>query len=323
MAFAFAAGPLAAQAPAAAKKAMTVDDYSKWRTISGQAISADGKWVAYVLELTNVVPAEAKPVLHLLNLETNADVTVNDASGRSSRRTPSGSPIRWTPARPSGRGPAAAAGRATPSARSRRQRPLARTGRSSPPPKPARAAAAARLGHPAASRRAAQPDHGGRPVLAGDRDVRFRPVVYPPRPPPARGRGRRPRGPAGRRRRTPGGARCRGPRRLCRSARPRCRPARPEDGRYQLLGSVGDFAFNRTGELLAYTVEAAVKDGNGLFVFDTRNGRVDAARQRRQELQPAGLERDGTALAVLKGIEVEKMREKTTSSSPSRTSRRP
>src|SRR5262249_24539537 len=37
-------------------------------------------------------------------------------------------------------------------------------------------------------------------------------------------------------------------------------------GRDQLLGSVGDIAFNRDGDLLAYTVDAAVRDGNGLFV---------------------------------------------------------
>jgi len=31
-------------------------------------------------------------------------------------------------------------------------------------------------------------------------------------------------------------------------------------GRDQLLGSVGDIAFNKSGDLLAYTVDAAVKD---------------------------------------------------------------
>jgi len=37
-----------AQAPA--KKAMTIDDYTKWRSIERQAISGDGKWVAYSLQ---------------------------------------------------------------------------------------------------------------------------------------------------------------------------------------------------------------------------------------------------------------------------------
>jgi hypothetical protein len=63
-----------------AKKAMTVDDYSKWRTISDQALSPDGKWLAYVVELTNVLSGETKPEMHIVNLETNADVIVNDAT---------------------------------------------------------------------------------------------------------------------------------------------------------------------------------------------------------------------------------------------------
>ena len=68
-----------AQAPA--KKALTVDDYTKWRSITDSAISGDGKWATYTLQLTNTIPAEAKPVLHLRNLETNEDVTVQDATG--------------------------------------------------------------------------------------------------------------------------------------------------------------------------------------------------------------------------------------------------
>jgi hypothetical protein len=67
-----------AQAPA--KKALTIDDYTKWRSIAGQKISGDGKWVACTLALTNTIAAEAKPVLHILNLETSADVTVDDAT---------------------------------------------------------------------------------------------------------------------------------------------------------------------------------------------------------------------------------------------------
>jgi hypothetical protein len=72
----------AAQAPA--KKALTpltVDDYTKWRTISSQDISGDGKWVAYGVSITNVPTTETKPVLHLLNLDTNQDVTVTDGTG--------------------------------------------------------------------------------------------------------------------------------------------------------------------------------------------------------------------------------------------------
>ncbi len=64
-----------------AKKALGVDDYSKWRSISGQEISPDGKWVSYVLRFSNTKPEDAKPVLHILNLETDQDVEVPNATG--------------------------------------------------------------------------------------------------------------------------------------------------------------------------------------------------------------------------------------------------
>ena len=69
----------AAQAPA--KKAIAVDDYTKWKSVNDPELSGDGKWVTYGISLTNTVAAESKPVLHLKNLETNQHVEVNDASG--------------------------------------------------------------------------------------------------------------------------------------------------------------------------------------------------------------------------------------------------
>ena len=81
-------------------------------------------------------------------------------------------------------------------------------------------------------------------------------------------------------------------------------------GRYQLLGSIGDFAFNRTGELLAFTVDAAVKDGNGVFLFDARSGRVSPLDNGARSYSRLAWSESGKALAVLKGEEVEKMREK-------------
>jgi len=71
--------PTQAQSPA--KKALTVEDYPRWRSISGQELSGNGKWVAYGLSSANTVPAEAKPALHILNLETSQDVEVQNATG--------------------------------------------------------------------------------------------------------------------------------------------------------------------------------------------------------------------------------------------------
>ena len=76
-----AAVPLAARAQA--KKALGVDDYSRWRAIGNQAISGDGKWVTYVLSQTNTAPTDAKPVLHILNLDTNQDREVANATSQT------------------------------------------------------------------------------------------------------------------------------------------------------------------------------------------------------------------------------------------------
>jgi len=83
LAYAVPAAQTAAQAPAAAaaKKALTIADYTRWRTINGAQLSGDGKWVVYGLAQTNVPQAETKPVLTILNLETNQKTDVTDATG--------------------------------------------------------------------------------------------------------------------------------------------------------------------------------------------------------------------------------------------------
>src|SRR5215468_10132599 len=65
-----------AQAAPAPKKVLSVDDYTKWRSIGNQSISGDGKWVAYVLSATNTAPTDAKPVLHLVRLDNNQDIEI-------------------------------------------------------------------------------------------------------------------------------------------------------------------------------------------------------------------------------------------------------
>src|SRR4029079_8151640 len=59
-----------APAPAAPTHALTVEDYTKWRTITGQEISGDGNWAAYVLSLTNLVQADSKPGRHLVAIQS-------------------------------------------------------------------------------------------------------------------------------------------------------------------------------------------------------------------------------------------------------------
>ncbi len=303
-----------AAAPAPAKKAMTVDDYSKWRTISGQALSADGKWLVYVLELTNVMPGETKPVMHILSLETNKDVTVEDAAGpvfspdsqwlayqvdpgaalraRRDRSGPGG-----TGNAPSGNAPSGqpSPGQTEPAPGQPGPPGQRRGGSESIPPRRVDlrnlATGAVRSWEdigtftfaPTSSHLVLRRRGGEAAGPTGQRGGGM-----PPQAPPAAGSAAAQTGPRG-------------------------RDAILLDlrtGRFQLLGSVADFAFNKAGELLAYTVDAAMKDGNGLFVFDVRNGRVTPLDNDARNYNRLAWNDEGTALAVLKGSDVEKMREK-------------
>ncbi|HEV8599721.1 MAG TPA: prolyl oligopeptidase family serine peptidase [Gemmatimonadales bacterium] len=78
----------------------------------------------------------------------------------------------------------------------------------------------------------------------------------------------------------------------------------------QLLGSVNEALFNPKGELLAYTVDAAEKDANGLFVVDLRNNRVHPLDDDSKNYSRLSWNEAGTALAVIKGLEVEKKAER-------------
>ena len=303
-----------AAAPAPAKKAMTVDDYSLWRTISDQALSADGKWLAYVLELTNVLPGETKPVLHIVNLETRKDTTVNDATapvfspdsrwiayqvdpGAAQRARQSRVGSGGSGNAPSGNGPSSqpTPGQTGP-APGQPGQPGPR-GAGTPPIPPRRVelrdlalgavrswqdigtfAFAPTSSHLVLRRR------GGEAAAPSGR----RGGGMPPQAPAAPGSATAPAG-------------TRGQDAILLDLR---------TGRFQLLGSVGDYVFNRPGTLLAYTVDAAVKDGNGLFVFDTRNGRMTPLDNDAKNYNRLAWNDEGTALAVLKGTEVEKMREK-------------
>ncbi len=311
-----APAPASAQGGAAApaKKAMTVDDYSKWRTISTQALSADGKWLVYVLELTNVLPAETKPVMHIVNLATNADVTVNDATApvfspdsqwlayqvdpgaaqraRQARGTSAGSGSA-----PSGNAPSAQPnpGQTEPGSGQPGQQAGPRGGAAPIPPRRVElrnlAAGAVRSWEeigtfafaPTSSHLVLRRRGGEASAPAGRRGGGM-----PPQAPAAPGA-------------APAAAGSRGQDAILLDLR---------TGRFQLLGSVADYAFNKSGALLAYTVDAAVKDGNGLFVFDARNGRITPLDNDAKNYNRLAWDEDGTALAVLKGTEAEKMRER-------------
>ncbi|MBL0170486.1 MAG: prolyl oligopeptidase family serine peptidase [Gemmatimonadaceae bacterium] len=292
---------LPAQTPVpGAKKVLSAEDYARWRTIDNSIITADGKWVAYGLRFTNTLPLDAKPVLHLRNLATSEEIEVPNAT------QPAFSPdAKWIaylvepppPARGSGRGASDSAAAS----------PASGTAPVTPAAQPA--VTGGRGGAAAAPPRRWELRELATGKVVSWQDVqsasfsptsthlllRRRPTGAPAATTGADGGGGG-RGGAG----AAGGA------------------VRASDavlhelstGRSQFLGSVGDIAFNRSGDLLAYTVDAAIRDGNGLFVVDLKGGRTvvldnDSLRYGRLVWNDKG-----TSVAALKGRDVDKMRER-------------
>ncbi len=285
------------------KKPLTVEDYSKWRSISGQEISGDGKWVTYVLHFTNTTPANTKPVLHLVNLDTNADVSVSNGTNASFSPDSQWLAYIVEPPQRSGRG-----------GRGGTQPPGDQPTPPETPPAPGGETQTGRGGGtpPTPPRRAEL-----RNLATGEvrswQDIQsftFSPasthMFLRRRPAQAAGatggRGTQGTGTPG----TPGtpGTSSEVPR----GVDVILLDLRTQ--RHQLLGTVGDIAFNKKGDLLAYTVDATIKDGNGLFVFDMRSGRVTTLDNDAKIYSRLAWNEEGTALAVLKGAAVEKMRER-------------
>ena len=328
-----------AQSPA--KQPLTVDDYTKWKSINEPAISPDGKWAAYVLRTTNVPEEKTNPVLHIVNVETNQDVTVANAFGETFSPDSKWIAYQVDPA-PGRRGRGARGSGSSP------QPPAPSPDASVPPAAPPTPASPPPTQVPAPAQPPAAP---GAPVAPSAPSAPQAPPapLAPQAPPPPRrvdlrnlvtgavqsfeeigsfifspdstlmvlkrrpadaattgGRGTAPQPdgpPAG-----AGGGRG-GPD----ASAPRGTDAILLDlrtGRHQLLGSVGDIAFTKKGDLLAYTVDAAVKDGNGVFVYDVRRGRVTPLDNDARVYSRLAWSDSGTALAVLKGVEVEKKRER-------------
>ncbi len=289
-------------ANASAKKVLSVDDYTKWRAIEGAQISSNGRWVASVFRFTNVVQGDTKPELHLRNTETNQDVVIPNASSPTFSLD-----SRWLvyqvdsmPARANGRGGRAGGAGAD----------------SAPPQTPGAGGRAGAAAGPQALRRFELRD-----LINGTtqrwKDVQsatfantsMHLILRRTAGTPGGGGGGRGGAPGGG---GPGGGAGGG------DAGASTVAVRGADvilvdltgGRGQLLGSVGDIAFNRNGDLLAYTVDAAVNDGNGLFVTDLKTGRPYTLDNDAKRYARVTWTADGEGLAVLKGSPVDRMRER-------------
>jgi hypothetical protein len=283
-------------AQAHAKKTLGVEDYTKWRSIQGEQISGDGNWVTYVLQLTNTPTAEAKPVLHVLNLQSNEDVSVANATNGTF--SPDAKWVAYlvdpNPGR-GGRGRASAAGTDAPPA---------------PPEGDARRSANATPRRAELRNLATGSVQSWQDIQSTTFNAASTHLVLRRRPATAQGgrgnsagaeppQGQQPAGEAGR-----GGSAPAGPRGVDTIL------VDLKTGRHQLLADVGDIAFNKQGDLLAYTVDAAVKDGNGLFLLDTVNNRMTTLDSDAKVYNRLTWSEDGSALAVLKGVEVDKRRER-------------
>jgi dipeptidyl aminopeptidase/acylaminoacyl peptidase len=264
--------PLAAQ-----KKPLTIDDYARWRTIDDAAISATGQWVAYTVRHMNVLPVDSKPVLILRNLATNQDVEIPNAhDGVFSLDS------RWivyqvdsvpAPKGRRGRDTTAADTGAAPSAKAMPSRVELRELSS---------------GHTQSWQRM----RPGIFNLTSTHLLLRRQPERGARGGSAPGLGRR------------GG-----------TANPTTEGTDAvlhdlTTGRDLFLGGVGDAAFDRQGDLLAYATQAEPRDGNGLFLMELASHRIHALDNDTLIYSRIAWSDDGDRVAALKGHPVEKKRER-------------
>ncbi len=81
-------------------------------------------------------------------------------------------------------------------------------------------------------------------------------------------------------------------------------------GALQSIGNVGTFEFNKPGTYLAYTVDAAEKTGNGAYLLNTQTGVLKALDTGDADYAQLSWNKEGSALAVLKGSKKEKLTQK-------------
>ena len=66
------------------------------------------------------------------------------------------------------------------------------------------------------------------------------------------------------------------------------------------LGNISDYKFNKSGQYLAYTVDANGKNGNGIFVMDLATGLTNALENDKANYAKINWNKEGTAFSLLK-----------------------
>jgi len=74
-----------------------------------------------------------------------------------------------------------------------------------------------------------------------------------------------------------------------------------ETGISQNIGNVGEYRFNKPGAMLAYTVDAANKGGNGVYLLNLMTGRLVPLDTGEADYTQIAWDKEGTALAFLRG----------------------
>ncbi len=85
-----------------ARRAMKVDDMSRFRNVSDPQISPDGKWVAYTVSSTDVKEDKSNTHIWMVGIDGSNDrqITFSDSSESSPRWSPDGKYLSFTSSRP-------------------------------------------------------------------------------------------------------------------------------------------------------------------------------------------------------------------------------
>jgi dipeptidyl aminopeptidase/acylaminoacyl peptidase len=250
------------------KKAMTVADYAKWRTIRDAAISDDGTWASYGYQQRRV-----DDTLFVKNLSTGADQKIPRAA-----RSQFSDDSKWIayfvaePVRPNDDG---ARGAANPSPDGTPQ-----------PAGPAKL----ELRNLATGTVTSWDNVASFAFSKGSNALIVR-KARPGAPPDGAASGRG--GGRGGGRGEAGGAPTAGTDMIIHHLR---------DGLDELVGSVSAAEFNKSGSLLAYTVSSADRDGNGLFVETVGAWQRRALDNARADYARLTWDDSGTAVAALRGM---------------------
>jgi dipeptidyl aminopeptidase/acylaminoacyl peptidase len=283
-----AATPQGEPAPKADVKTLQLDDFARWNRITSPALSPDGKWMTFTYS-----PVEGgQTMLHVKALDGSKDYTVNVGSAAGGGRAGGGGgrgaapggngpsftdDSKWAayPVTPQGRGAGggAAGGRG---GRGRGGAPAAAPAEESAVPH-------LELLNLATGDKVAIPNAAS---WKFSNDARWLAVKLS-RPAPAATTTTTSAGGRGGGAATPAGADL-----VVRDM---------ATGIVRNIGNVNQFEFDNSGKLLAYTVEATDRLGNGVYLFNPASGETRALSTAQADFDQLTWSTDGANLAVLRG----------------------